>query len=126
MYKTAYLYHTGRHNILFIMMDCPVLLPRQVLLIFTQTNVIQRPPEKPVQPVLLLVIRWVRATEASQEFWRHLNDTRVTAAVLAHASTTQHRILGAIFVASRMSNVMCHYSYYKVCVVMSDSFLTCL
>ena len=110
------------------MTDCPSLLPCQVLLIFPQNKVIQRPPEKPVQPVPLLVIRWVRAKEASQEFWRYFDDTRVTEAVLAHAITTQHRIFGAIFVATRMSNVvsllLLQNTCSHVCFISNKSIIT--
>ena len=108
-----------------IMMNCPGLLSRQVFLIHPQTQVIQHPPEKPVQPVLFLIICWMRATETSQEFWRHYNNTGVTEAVLTWVSTTQHWVLGSVSVASGVSHVTCHYSNYKAFVIKSNSFLTC-
>ena len=79
------------------MMNCPGLLPRQVLLNFPQTQVI---PEKPIQPVPILIICWMRATEASQEFLRHYNNTGVAEAVFTWVSTMQHWVLGGVLVAS--------------------------
>ena len=123
-------------HIPFIIMCCPGLLPRQILLIFPQTKVIQRPPENPVQPVLLLVICWVRTIEASQEFWRHLHMTQGSQRQYWHMRvyTMQHRILGAIlYVASRMSNVMwcsctlnSHLKFMDDCIqhLFTDSMLT--
>ena len=87
---------------------CPPLFESVLLTLLdtTQTKVIKHSPEKPVQPVPLLVICRVRATEASQEFWRHLREKYNFQTMIRHCVRSIADVIGH-------SNIVLHLRYVR-------------